>query len=67
MAETLRVLREGRRLTQLQLAELVGATQSIVARWETGDHEISMRNLARLAVALRVDLCVHFGLDVEPE
>lgn len=64
VAEMLRTVREEQQLTQNQLAVRMGTTQSIIARWETGDHEISMKNLARLAEALRVDIFLRFGASV---
>jgi hypothetical protein len=39
----------------------MGSTQSTVARWETGDHEMTMKTLSRLAAALDLELRVRFG------
>ena len=61
VAALIRQTREARGLTQHQLAGRMGSTQSIVARWETGDHEITMKTLTRIADALEVELVVHFG------
>ncbi|AOY74334.1 transcriptional regulator (plasmid) [Arthrobacter sp. ZXY-2] len=33
----------------------------MVARWERGDHEITMANLARIADALGIVFTVRFG------
>lgn len=41
-------------LTQEQLAERVGVTQSAVARWESGDSEPALRHRMRLCEALLI-------------
>lgn len=61
IATMVRLNRESQGLTQHQLATRMGSTQSVVARWERGDHEITMANLARIADALGVVFCVRFG------
>jgi transcriptional regulator with XRE-family HTH domain len=48
-------------LTQFQLAERIGAAQSTVARWEAGEHAITMPTLSRIADGLGVELLVRFG------
>ena len=57
----MRRIRETSGLTQRQLAERMGSTQSVVARWETGDHEITMKTLTRIADALGVELVLRYG------
>lgn len=61
IAAMVRLNREKEGLTQHQLATRMGSTQSIVARWESGEHEITMANLARIADALGVVFRVQFG------
>lgn len=61
VAAFIRRAREACGLTQHQLAQRLGSTQPVVARWETGNHEITMRALARIADALGVQLVVRFG------
>jgi len=61
VAALIRRTREACRLTQQQLATRMGSTQSEVARWETGDHQVTMRTLARIADALDVEVVVRFG------
>jgi transcriptional regulator with XRE-family HTH domain len=39
----------------------MGSTQSTVARWETGAHQLTLATLDRIANALGVALHVHFG------
>lgn len=61
IAAMVRLNRESQGLTQHQLATRMGSTQSVVARWERGEHEITMANLARIADALGVVLTLRFG------
>ena len=61
IAAMVRLNREKAGLTQHQLATRMGSTQSIVARWESGEHEITMANLTRIADALGVVFVVRFG------
>jgi transcriptional regulator with XRE-family HTH domain len=61
VAALIRRTREARGLTQHQLAERMRSTQSAVARWEAGDHEITMKTLTRIADALELDLVVRYG------
>ena len=56
----LREARERRGLTQQQLARRLGRTQSMVARWESGEHEFTLGTLARLAEALGCHFTVRF-------
>jgi transcriptional regulator with XRE-family HTH domain len=57
----IRLSREDLGLTQQQLAARMGSTQSIIARWESGEHSITMGALSRIAEALGVAFKVHFG------
>lgn len=51
-----RVWREHRDLTQVQLAEAAGVSQSAIAHIERGASSPSLETLRRIAKALRVDL-----------
>ena len=54
--ERIRTLRKERDLTQLQVAEYVGVSQTAVAAWETGKREMPKGdNLLKLAEALGFD------------
>lgn len=54
--DRIRTLRKDRDLTQLQLAEYVGVSQTAVAAWETGKREVPKGdNLLMLAEALGFD------------
>lgn len=54
--DRIRALRKERDLTQLQLAEYVGVSQTAVAAWETGKREVPKGdNLLKLAEALGFD------------
>ena len=51
--DRIRTLRKERDLTQLQLAEYIGVTQTAVAAWESGKREVPKgNNLLKLAEAL---------------
>ena len=58
LAMEVRALREARGLSQRELAELVGTTQSAVARLEGGNVSPSLPTLDKLAEALDAELCV---------
>ncbi|NME81504.1 helix-turn-helix transcriptional regulator [Rhodococcus sp. 105337] len=57
----MRTARESSGLTQHQLAARIGSTQSTVARWETGEHEVTMTTVSRVAEALGIEMLVRFG------
>ena len=61
MATLLRRTRERQGLTQQELARRLGRPQSMVARWESGEHEFTLATLARLAEALECCLTVRFS------
>jgi DNA-binding transcriptional regulator YiaG len=47
-------------LTQEQLADRMGTTQSVIARWESGKTLPSSRTLLRIAQATGTDFCLQF-------
>lgn len=49
----LRTLREDNDLTQAQVAEILGTSQTMVARYERGANELPLRHLAALCPALQ--------------
>ena len=51
--------------TQLELAERVGTSHSVISRIESGQHATSVQTLARLAAAFETHLVV--GFDDNPE
>ncbi|MEJ2187371.1 MAG: helix-turn-helix transcriptional regulator [Gemmatimonadota bacterium] len=60
VASEIHALRMARGLTQQQLAERVGTTQSVIARLEDADYEgHSLRMLRRIADALDARVVVH--------
>lgn len=66
VATLLRRRRESAGLTQKELANLMGRTQSMVARWEKGETEMTLTTLDRLARALDTELTVRFGAEPRP-
>lgn len=61
IGEEVRRLREERGLSQRQLGELMGASQSVIARLEAGGVEPTIATLDRVANALNVALDIHFA------
>lgn len=60
LALELRALREKKGLSQRELAELVGTTQSAIARLEGGRISPSLPTLDRIAAALGAEVTVTF-------
>ena len=54
VADQIRALRDKHGISQQQLAEMIGETQSTIARIESGQRTISITDLFRLAAALDV-------------
>jgi hypothetical protein len=52
LATTVRQLRQCKKITQKELAELIGSSQSRVAKLETADRSVSMELLVRSLAAL---------------
>lgn len=61
LALEIRGLREARGLSQRELAERVGTTQSAIARLEAGNISPSLPTLDRVADALGAELMVSFA------
>lgn len=61
IGQEVRRLREGAGLSQRQLAEKMGSTQSVIARLEAGGVEPTLATLDRVAAALGADLDIHFA------
>ena len=53
-------LRAGLGLTQQQLADKVHVPQSTIARWKTGDANITMKNMEKIAKATDKKLVMYF-------
>ena len=52
-------LRLGRRMSQGELADLLGVSRKTVGRWESGEHGISSEHLQELARVLRLEEYEH--------
>lgn len=48
----IRMYRKKAGLTQVKLAEIIGATQGAIAMWESGDREPDIKTLKKLSEAL---------------
>lgn len=57
----LRRLRQGAALSQQELAERLGTTQSAIARLESGSAQPKLATLSKLAEALGEDLDIHIN------
>ena len=60
LAIEIRTLREKRGLSQRELAERLGTTQSAIARLEAGNVSPSLPTLDKVAAALGVELVISF-------
>jgi len=60
LAERVRLLREARGMSQLELAQRMGTTQSAIARLEAGGTYPNFQTLERVGGALRAELVVDF-------
>lgn len=56
--KNLAALRKARRLTQLQLADLVDVQPRLISRWETGETKPQFDHVVKLAEVLEVSLDV---------
>lgn len=59
----LRDLRNEHKLTQKQIAEILGTTQTMYARYERGANELPIRHLIALCQFYRVSADTVLGLD----
>lgn len=50
--------RKAARMSQKQLAEIIGVTQSAVSQWESGDSNFSISTLVKVLAALDVRLSI---------
>lgn len=60
--EYLRALREDRDLTQTQVAEILGTSQTMYARYERGANEMPVRHLITLCKYYKVSADTVLGL-----
>ena len=60
--EYLRGLREDRDLTQKEVAEILGTSQTMYARYERGANEMPVRHLITLCKYYRVSADIVLGL-----
>ena len=53
--------RLSRNLSQKQFAELIGASQSQVSKWESGDFNFTINTLVKFAIALEKRVTISFS------
>lgn len=63
----LRDLREDHDLTQKQIAELLGTSQTMYARYERGANELPIRHLITLCQFYHVSADIVLGLDLKKD
>ena len=56
MHKNIKELRKQRGMTQKQLAELVGTSQSVIANYENGNRHPNMKMALKISIALEVSL-----------
>lgn len=66
LAERVRNLRESRGISQQDLAERMGTTQSVISRLESGGAKPSLTTLERVGAALDAELVIEFSDAVRP-
>ncbi len=59
--EVIRQLRHSRRLTQSQLAKIIGIDRTALSRVENGERELTARELIHIAGAFGEDICTVAG------
>lgn len=64
LGNRLREAMKGRRVSQRQLAAMVGVSKQSVTNWTQGRHEPALPQLRKLAQALRVPIAYLVGEDV---
>lgn len=65
--ERLKQLRKERKLTQTQLGDLVGLSQSVIYNYEYNQRTISLSNAVKLSNALGVSLDYFAGNEIKVE
>ena len=61
LGENLKKIRQEHKLTQVELANMLGISQKSYSHWETGKNEASLENLIKLADLLEVSIDWLFG------
>lgn len=51
------------KLSQKALAEKIGVTQPMIAKWENGDYNFTLSQLAKVCIALETDIASLFDVD----
>ena len=54
----IRIIREGRGLSQEELGTLAGLHRAYVGQVERGEKNVGLKNLEKIAKALKVSVCV---------
>lgn len=66
MKQTIRNLRKQNKMTQKELADLVGTSQAAISSYEKGTRRLGLETAQKIAIALEVSLDeLWHGIDVE--
>jgi len=57
IAATIQRERKAKGYTQRELAKILGVSQALVSRWENGEENFTIATLAKISVALEMELC----------
>lgn len=60
LSRNIKILRESNRLSQAELADIVGVQREVISYYETGTREVSLEVLEKLADFFDVELDVFF-------
>lgn len=67
MVNNIKDLRNEHKITQTKLSELIGVTQSAIAKYESGENEPSIEVLIKIAKALNVTTDELLGIQTKKE
>lgn len=66
IASEITVRRVNRKMSQTQLAELMGVSQSMISRWESGDENFTLETIVKIASKLGIEIQCPFKLQPAP-
>lgn len=66
IASQITIHRVNLEMSQKQLADLIGVSQSLISRWENGDENFTLETLVKIASALDIEIQCPFKLEPAP-
>lgn len=64
LSKNIKYLRQQKKLTQEELANIVGKTRSLISQWESDDREISTQDIIKLSDYFEVPMDALVGSDL---